>query len=70
MTQTYSASQGDTVDYIAWKFYGTQSGRVVEQVMDANPGLADIGTELPPGTLVTLPDLQLETAATVVRLWD
>jgi phage tail protein X len=70
MSQTYRTSIGDTADFIAWKQYGTQSGRVVEQLLDANPGLADYGPELPAGVLVTLPDIQLEAAATVVRLWD
>lgn len=69
MTQ-YRTSQGDTADYIAWKFYGTQDGRVVEQLVDANPGLADIGPVLPAGMLLTLPDIQPATADQVVRLWD
>jgi phage tail protein X len=44
---------------------------IVEQVLDANPGLADYGSRLPAGVLIHLPDIgaQVEDAA-VVQLWD
>lgn len=70
MTLTYRTSDGDTADYIAWKHYGTQDGRAVEQLVNANPGLADIGPLLPAGLLITLPDIQLQTDAQAVKLWD
>lgn len=70
MSQTYLTSDGDTADYIAWKQYGTQAGRVTEQLLEANPGLADYGPRLPAGVLVELPDLALETQAQAVKLWD
>ncbi|QMP19187.1 tail protein [Pseudomonas phage Persinger] len=70
MSLTYRTSDGDTADYIAWKYYGTQDGQVVEQLLEANPGLADLGPVLPAGVLVTLPELEPATAAQVVRLWD
>lgn len=70
MSLTYRTSDGETADYIAWKHYQTQSGRVVEQLLDANPGLADYGPTLPANILITLPEIDLETAAEVVRLWD
>lgn len=69
MSQTYLTSDGDTADYIAWKYYGTQTGRVLEQLLQANPGLADRGPVLPAGLTITLPDIVLETAAQGVRLW-
>lgn len=70
MSQTYLTSDGDTADYIAWKYYGTQDGKVVEQLLAANPGLADRGPVLPAGLQVTLPEIVLETAEQSVRLWD
>lgn len=70
MSQTYLTSDGDTADYIAWKYYNTQDGKVVEQLLAANPGLADRGPVLPAGLLVTLPEIVLETAEQSVRLWD
>lgn len=68
---TYLTKDGDTVDYVAWKFYGRQSGRVVEQVLEANPGLADYGPELPLGLLIELPEVEeKQDANTGVKLWD
>jgi phage tail protein X len=70
----YRSKEGDTVDYVAWKHYGRQDGRVVEQVLEANPGLADLGPVLPAGTLVNLPEIAstptTATATTGVKLWD
>lgn len=68
--KTYIASDGDTVDYIAWRVYGTQAALVVERLLEANPGVADIGPVLPAGTRLTLPDLETTAERTGVRLWD
>lgn len=70
MAQQYKSREGDTVDYIAWRHYGTTEGRTVEQVLDANPGLADHGPLLPAGVTVTLPDLEAPAKVNGVRLWD
>lgn len=69
MATTYKSSQGDTLDYICWRFYGQQSG-AVEAVLVANPGLADLGPVIPANTMITLPDLQ-QPASEVqpIRLW-
>ena len=53
-TTQVRAVQGDTVDLICWRTYGRTAG-ITEQVLEANPALADLGPELPIGTLVTLP---------------
>lgn len=68
----YVTKEDDTADFIAWKHYGRQDGRIVEQLLDANPGLADIGPLLPAGMTITLPDLEVEAADTTeaVKLWD
>lgn len=67
----YTVREGDTVDLIAWRYYGRQDSRVTEQVLDANPHLADYGALLPGGLSITLPDIATpgEQAATV-KLWD
>lgn len=65
----YRTSDGDTVDYIAWKYYGTTEGRTVEQVLAANKGLADRGPILPAGVLITLPDIDPTAKTPAVRLW-
>lgn len=67
---TYLTSQGDTLDYICWKYYGQQSG-AVELVLEANPGLADLGEVLPLNTQIILPDLpEPATEVQPIRLWD
>lgn len=66
----YIAAAGDTVDYIAWRVYGTREGRVVEQVLEANPGLAAKGAELPAGTRLVLPTITPSEARPTARLWD
>lgn len=66
----YQTSEGDTLDYICWKFYGQQSG-AVELVLEANPGLADLGEVLPLNTGVILPTLPIPAVeAQPLRLWD
>ncbi len=53
---SYRTKDGDRIDLICWKHYGDISGRVVEQVLSANPGIS-VSTELNSGTMVLLPDL-------------
>lgn len=44
---------------------------IVEQVLDANPGLANIGTVLPSGIQIYLPDISARVESTqLVQLWD
>lgn len=69
MSQTYIASEGDTVDFIAWRFYGTLEARVVERLLDANKGLADT-PELAAGTRVSLPELDTRPDQSGTKLWD
>lgn len=67
---TVIASQGDTVDAICWRYYGRTAG-VTEAVLDANPGLADLGPVIPHGTAVTLPDAAPQAEQRqMVNLWD
>jgi len=49
-----TAVDGDRLDLICWKYYGSLDGRVVETVLDANPGLAMMST-LKAGQVVNLP---------------
>ncbi len=71
MSQTYRTRQGDVVDEIAWKYYGTRDGRAVERLLEANPGLADYPERLPAGVIIAMPDLPTPAiGATKVKLWD
>lgn len=70
MAYRYTTKEGDTVDYIAWRVYGTQSGQIVELLLDANRGLADRGPILPSGLKINLPDMPEPEQENGVRLWD
>lgn len=65
-----TANQGDTVDLVCWAYYGRTDG-IVEQVLEANPGLAAHGPVLPVGIQITLPELAATPQQTPqVHLWD
>ncbi|KTF40701.1 MULTISPECIES: tail protein X [Xanthomonas translucens group] len=66
------AQQGDTVDLLCWRYLGSTTG-LVEQALELNPGLAQLGLVLPHGTAVDLPEVSTTTnaaAAATVQLWD
>ena len=63
------AHQYDTVDALCWRHYGRTQG-VTEQVLKANPGLAEYGPFLPHGLQVELPDIPTTTTVQTVQLWD
>ncbi|OLO05116.1 tail protein X [Salinicola socius] len=70
MPRIVYAHQYDTVDAICQRVYGRTAG-VTEQLLEQNPGLADLGPMLPQGTAITLPDVvQQPQRSTVVQLWD
>lgn len=56
----YRTVDGDRLDLICWRHYGSLDGRIVEQVLEANKGLA-ADTVLPSGVDITLPDIMPET---------
>lgn len=69
MALQYRCQDGDMLDAICFVYYGRSSG-AVEAVLEANPGLADIGTVYSAGRLIILPDLPDSSAQTTVKLWD
>lgn len=68
--QTYITKDGDTADYIAWKYYGNQDAGTVETLLDANNGLADRGPVLPAGLVINLPEIKTPATTQGVKLWD
>lgn len=54
---TYTVQRdGERLDLICWRWYGQLSGREVERVLEANPGLAARGPHaLPAGVTVQMP---------------
>jgi phage tail protein X len=69
MAVKYRTREGDMLDHIAWKHYKKQSG-AVEEILEANPGLAEYGEQLPAGLVITLPDIVLPESKEIIRLWD
>ena len=70
--QQLTARQGDTLDLLLWRDAALGPDHLT-RVLDANPGLADLGTTLPLGTLVTVPATSTSTATgvrTITQLWD
>ena len=70
MAATYITSDGEMVDQIAFAYYGSTANRVVEQLLEANPGLADYGPALPAGVAITLPVIDAPAETQGVKLWD
>ena len=70
MSLIYITKDGDTVDEITWKQYGTRAGLILETVLNANPGIADYGPVLPAGLSIILPDIQKPATEKSVKLWD
>lgn len=67
----YVTQQGDMVDAICRREYGTEVA-TTEQVYAANPGLAALGPVLEEGVTVLLPGLgpQNPKRLRTVNLWD
>ncbi|NWC62946.1 tail protein X [Cedecea sp. P7760] len=62
------ALQGDTVDLLCWRHYGTTQG-ITEKVLAANPGLSKL-LFLNAGQAVELPELPPPGQRKTVQLWD
>ncbi|MDX6042899.1 tail protein X [Scandinavium lactucae] len=63
------AQQGDTLDALCHRHYGRTEG-VVEAVLAANPGLAELGAILPHGTCISLPVVDTAAVTETLNLWD
>jgi phage tail protein X len=64
----YYSAQGDTLDIICYRYYGSQSV-AVEEIMNANRHLADLGVVLPIGTKIMLPAIEKTAENKRVALW-
>jgi phage tail protein X len=66
----YRSVQGDTIDLICYKYYGSVPG-VIEKVMEANPVLAESGPLIAENTLVLLPEVSAASnTISSVQLWS
>lgn len=68
MSVMYRTKQADVLDAVVFKYYDGQPG-ALEQVLDANKGIADHGAILPAGIEVDLPELPKPSVKESVRLW-
>lgn len=68
MSQTYITRQGDVVDALVHAYYGGQKG-LLEQVLNANPGLAAKGEVLPVGIKIIFPDFPKPKSKESITLW-
>lgn len=71
MPTTYQTRDGDVLDAVCALHYGAENlSYIVTQVLEANPGLADIGAVYPSGLFITLPDLEPPVQDSAFSLWD
>jgi phage tail protein X len=70
MPATYQTKQHDVLDDVVARYYGDTGSRIVETVLEANPGLADIGPVMPAGILIELPDRPTPPTPARKKLWD
>jgi len=66
-----TAEQGETLDGLCWRMLGQTAG-IVEQALELNRELADIGAVLPEGMEVILPVPVTPSVQQrdIVKLWD
>lgn len=64
----YTTRAGDMLDEICWRFYGTE--QEVIAVLEANPGLVELGEVYPAGIKITLPDKVAAPAVQPASLWS
>lgn len=72
MASVKVVQDGMTVDLLIWRAFSRQDQLLVEQTIAINPGLATLGTILPVGTIVTLPEPPSPKARLreTVKLWS
>lgn len=71
MSMIYTTIDGDVLDAICYRTYGTTSNQIVEAVLNANHGLADKGIIFSAGAQITLPDLEVNNSDVgSLSLWD
>lgn len=67
--RTYKTIDGDMLDLIAFREYGTSS-KTVEELYDKNYRIADHPLVMPAGVNVVLPPQSPPPLSKLIRLWD
>ena len=65
---TYTTKDGETLDYICWKYYGRTN--VVEQVLRANRHIALQDAVLTAGIKILLPTIEEPESNKKIKLWQ
>ena len=69
LKDTYISRDGETIDWISWRYYGSELNTVA--ILEFNPDLAQSDAILKAGTIVLLPEIYIPPKKIdVVRLWD
>jgi len=66
----YLTKAGDTLDEIAYRYYGNTNNKVVERILEVNFGISKYEALLPADVLIELPEVQQSTETRKVKLWD
>ncbi|CAM2892405.1 tail protein X [Acinetobacter celticus] len=66
----YLTKAGDTLDEIAYRYYGHTNNKVVERILGVNFGISRYEALLPAGVLIELPEVKQSTETRKVKLWD
>ena len=70
MRQPYTVGKRPArIDRIAKDLYGSEQGGTVALLWSANPGLADQGVFIAPGTVIAVPDPPATKATSVQLPW-
>lgn len=67
---TYTTKDGDILDAICFKYYGTTADGTVEKVLAANRQLAELDATFIAGTKIILPDLLPKENSENIKLWS
>lgn len=65
----YTTKDGDVIDQICWQHYGRTAG-LVEQVLEANPHLAEYPIILDAGVVIKLPVLEPVQQQVLTKWWE
>lgn len=65
----YITKDGETLDYIVWKYYGKTDG-ILERVLVINRHLARFDAVLPAGVVITLPEITQPSNSNKIKLWQ
>ncbi|SDX24414.1 tail protein X [Nitrosomonas oligotropha] len=68
MAKTIRTSDGDRLDTLCYRHYGSLNG-TVEAVIHANPGLAKVVQPFASGVIIRLPNLPAQTKKQI-QLWS